>query len=101
MLFGIVTQPDGVNVQPSPGAPTRFGRLMQGATVRLRDGPQSAAGQNWSYAHNFGWISGTHLSLSSLPPAAAPSSAEAVIRAFYDTLDRRDFATAWLLTSQG
>jgi hypothetical protein len=100
VLFGIVTPPDGVNVRPAPAAPTRLGCLMQGAVVRLTDGPQQAAGQNWYYAHDFGWISGTYLSLSTSPPVTAPSAAEGVLRAFYDAIDRHDLSAAWALTSQ-
>jgi hypothetical protein len=98
-FYAVVSPGDGVNVRPQPGSADRVGCLTQGAAVRITAGPQQAGGQSWYYAHDFGWIAGSYLTMGVAPPPSAPGDAITSVLAFYDALDRHDLQGAWALTS--
>jgi len=96
--YATVNSANGVNVRPQPAAPTGLACLAGGARIELSDGPRSAAGSDWYYVHDLGWISGDFLQ-SGPPPVSSVNSAADAVRAFYEALDRHDMVTAWALTS--
>ncbi len=98
--YARISAPDGVNVRAQPGSPNRVGCLMQGAVIQLTDGPRSAAGIQWYYARDFGWISSDYLQQTS-PPSADDSSPEGAVRGYYYAIDSHNLARAWSLTSRG